>query len=66
MPEIFQRLFRADMLMASLFRNFLLADRIFRCLNRKPVHPKLPETHNQPLWEVWDGLLNPTKKQIMF
>lgn len=29
-PELFQQLFRADLLTASLCRNFLLADRIMR------------------------------------
>jgi hypothetical protein len=29
----FQRLFRQDLLVASLFRNFLLADRIMRSIN---------------------------------
>lgn len=28
--QLFQKLFRQDLLVASLFRNFLLADRIFR------------------------------------
>lgn len=29
-PDLFQQLFRADLLTASLCRNFLLADRIMR------------------------------------
>lgn len=29
--KLFQKLFRQDLLVASLFRNFLLADRILRC-----------------------------------
>ncbi len=41
--------------MASLFRNFLLADRILRNLNCTPTsHPYLPSTSHHPLWQAWD------------
>ena len=41
--------------MASLFRNFLLADRILRSLNCTPAsHPELPSTSHHPLWQSWD------------
>eukprot|EP00036_Acanthoecidae_sp_10tr_P014870 CAMPEP_0206296148 /NCGR_PEP_ID=MMETSP0106_2-20121207/5523_1 /ASSEMBLY_ACC=CAM_ASM_000206 /TAXON_ID=81532 /ORGANISM="Acanthoeca-like sp., Strain 10tr" /LENGTH=1396 /DNA_ID=CAMNT_0053726805 /DNA_START=135 /DNA_END=4325 /DNA_ORIENTATION=- len=54
-PKVFHKLFRNDLLVAALFRNFLLADRIMRSYGCKPVsHPKLPETHNHPLWAAWD------------
>ena len=53
--ELFQKLFRQDLLVASLFRNFLLADRIMRTLGCTPVsHPVLPPTHNHPMWQAWD------------
>jgi regulator-associated protein of mTOR len=53
--ELFQRLFRQDLLVASLFRNFLLAERIMRCCKATPVsHPKLPPTYNHPMWQAWD------------
>lgn len=43
------------MLVAALFRNFLLADRILRSYGCTPKsHPELPETHNHPLWAAWD------------
>lgn len=52
---LFQRLFRQDLLVASLFRNFLLADRILRSLGCTPVsHPVLPPTASHPLWQAWD------------
>ncbi|KAL7548098.1 hypothetical protein ACHAWF_011388, partial [Thalassiosira exigua] len=52
---LFQRLFRQDLLVASLFRNFLLADRILRGLNCTPsTHPELPSTCEHPLWQAWD------------
>jgi regulator-associated protein of mTOR len=51
----FQRLFRQDLLVASLFRNFLLADRIMRSVNCPPVSwPRLPPTCQHPLWDAWD------------
>ncbi|KAA0202446.1 hypothetical protein HAZT_HAZT008733 [Hyalella azteca] len=42
----FQKLFRQDLLVASLFRNFLLAERIMRGYGCCPVSlPRLPPTH---------------------
>jgi regulator-associated protein of mTOR len=50
-PEMFQRLFRQDLMVAALFRNFLLADRIMRNYNCHPMSsPKLPPTHQHPMW----------------
>src|SRR5271163_1018947 len=44
-PDLFQKLFRQDLLVASLFRNFLLAERIMRSYNCTPVSsPPLPPT----------------------
>ena len=49
--ELFQRLFRQDLLVASLFRNFLLAERIMRSANCNPIsHPMLPPTHQHHMW----------------
>lgn len=43
--DVFQRLFRQDLLVASLFRNFLLAERILKSYDCTPVSwPKLPPT----------------------
>ncbi|KAF7825456.1 regulatory-associated protein of TOR 1-like [Senna tora] len=53
--DLFQRLFRQDLLVASLFRNFLLAERIMRSANCSPVsHPTLPPTHQHHMWDAWD------------
>lgn len=53
--ELFQRLFRQDLLVASLFRNFLLAERIMRAANCSPQSfPPLPPTHQHPMWHAWD------------
>ena len=52
---LFQRLFRQDLLVASLFRNFLLADRIMRANNCTPIScPALPPTYQHPMWHAWD------------
>ncbi|XP_063861372.1 regulatory-associated protein of mTOR-like isoform X1 [Scylla paramamosain] len=53
--DLFQKLFRQDLLVASLFRNFLLAQRIMRSYDCTPVSsPKLPPTHQHPMWVAWD------------
>ena len=42
-----------DLLVASLFRNFLLAERIMRAASCTPVsYPRLPPTHQHPMWQV--------------
>ncbi|KAA8494031.1 Regulatory-associated protein of mTOR [Porphyridium purpureum] len=52
---LFKRLFRQDLLVASLFRNFLLAERILWSANCTPIsEPALPPTHNHHLWQAWD------------
>ncbi|CAN1160377.1 Regulatory-associated protein of TOR 1 [Linum perenne] len=53
--DLFQRLFRQDLLVASLFRNFLLAEKIMRSANCSPIsHPMLPPTHQHHMWDAWD------------
>jgi hypothetical protein len=40
---------------ASLFRNYILAERIMKSLNCNPVtYPELPPMCNHPLWQSWD------------
>mmetsp|Transcript_24423 Transcript_24423/g.33532 ORF Transcript_24423/g.33532 Transcript_24423/m.33532 type:complete len:1323 (+) Transcript_24423:115-4083(+) len=54
-PALFQRLFRQDLLVASLFRNFLLAERILRSSKCTPSSiPKIPSTAQHPMWRSWD------------
>lgn len=53
--KLFQELFRQDLLVASLFRNYLLADRIMRSYNCNTVSsPELPPTSHHPMWQAWD------------
>lgn len=52
---VFKKLFRQDLMVAALFRNFLLSERIMRANGCHPMSmPQLPETHNHPLWQAWD------------
>jgi WD40 repeat protein len=53
---LFARLFRQDLLVASMFRNFLLAVRILSSLGCTPVSfpPLPPGTAQHPLWQSWD------------
>ncbi|UYV81949.1 RPTOR [Cordylochernes scorpioides] len=63
--ELFQRLFRQDLLVASLFRNYLLAERVLRSYNCHPVSsPKLPQTYHHPMWEAWDLALEQCLAQL--
>lgn len=56
--DLFQRLFRQDLLVASLFRNFLLAERIMRSANCSPIsYPMLPPTHQHHMWLVKTSLI---------
>ncbi|GMH32844.1 hypothetical protein BSKO_00678 [Bryopsis sp. KO-2023] len=53
--ELFQKLFRQDLLVASLFRNFLLAERVMSSVGVLPIsHPRLPPTANHSMWQAWD------------
>ncbi|GAA5994463.1 ubiquitin-binding TORC1 subunit KOG1 [Rhodotorula paludigena] len=53
--DLFQKLFRHDLVVAALFRGFLLAERIMRFYECTPISvPALPQTHNHPLWDSWD------------
>ena len=42
-------------MVASLFRNFLLAERVMRTFHCRPASlPRLPPMHQHPLWAAWD------------
>ncbi|KAL6946811.1 hypothetical protein ACO0QE_001660 [Hanseniaspora vineae] len=54
--ELFNKLFRHDLIVAALFRNFLLAKKLMVLYNCHPVsNPALPESISEhPLWKSWD------------
>jgi regulator-associated protein of mTOR len=63
--HLFQRLFRQDLLVASLFRNYLLAERVMRALNCTPLsRPALPPTAGHPMWAAWDMALEACLLQL--
>jgi regulator-associated protein of mTOR len=63
--DIFQKLFRQDLLMASLFRNYLLAERIMTSYGCHPTtEPKLPSTSHHPLWITWDFAAETCLRQL--
>ncbi|SLM34846.1 torc1 growth control complex subunit kog1 [Lasallia pustulata] len=62
---LFKKLFRQDLMVAALFRNFLLSERIMRANHCHPMSsPALPETHNHPLWQSWDLALEMVLAQL--
>lgn len=53
--DVFHKLFRQDLLVSSLFRNFLLAQRIMASYNCTVISvPAITPTHLHPLWQCWD------------
>ncbi|EMD32619.1 hypothetical protein CERSUDRAFT_87930 [Gelatoporia subvermispora B] len=63
--DIFTRLYRSDLLIASLFRNFLLAERIMKNYHCTPhTYPPLPATNTHPLWAAWDLAVDACLRQL--
>ncbi|KAH8094700.1 hypothetical protein BXZ70DRAFT_975660 [Cristinia sonorae] len=63
--EVFTRLYRSDLLVASLFRNFLLAERIMKDYHCTPhTSPPLPPTNTHPLWASWDLAVDSCLRQL--
>ena len=63
--ELFKKLFRQDLMVAALFRNYLLADRLMRANGCRPeTEPTLPPTHEHPLWQSWDLALEMVLMQL--
>lgn len=64
--NVFQKMFRQDLLVASLFRNFLLAKRIMKSLNCTPQSwPPLPDSTTHSLWQAWDLALESCLSHIV-
>lgn len=62
---LFQQLFRQDLLVASLLRNFLLAERVMRAHGCTPIAvPRLPSTHEHPIWDAWDLAVERVVRQL--
>ncbi|KAI1140845.1 raptor N-terminal caspase like domain-containing protein [Hypoxylon sp. FL0543] len=53
--QLFRKFFRQDLMVAALFRNFILAQRVMMVYGCHPQsYPELPDTHQHPLWQSWD------------
>ncbi|KAH9948210.1 hypothetical protein B0H21DRAFT_890681 [Amylocystis lapponica] len=63
--DVFTRLYRSDLLIASLFRNFLLAERIMKNYHCTPhTYPPLPPTNTHQLWASWDLAVDSCLRQL--
>ncbi|KAI0814821.1 hypothetical protein BC629DRAFT_1467282 [Irpex lacteus] len=63
--DVFTRLYRSDLLVASLFRNFLLAERIMKNYHCTPhTYPPLPPTNTHQLWASWDLAVDACLRQL--
>lgn len=64
---VFKRLFRQDLMVAALFRNFLLAKRIMPHFNCNPVSdPPLPDSVRfHPMWDSWDLAIDQVFAQLI-
>ena len=64
--DLFQRLFRQDLLLASVVRNYLLAERIMKSAHCTPkTWPDLPSTHQHPMWAMWDLAVDLCLSQVV-
>ena len=62
---LFRKLFRQDLMVAALFRNYLVADRLMRENNCTPMtQPALAITHKHPLWQSWDLAIETVLAQL--
>jgi len=63
--DIFVKLYRSDLLIASLFRNFLLAERVMKNYHCTPLtEPRLPPTNTHHLWDTWDLAVDACLRQL--
>jgi regulator-associated protein of mTOR len=63
---LFKRLFRQDLMVAALFRNFLLAKRIMPTYGCHPISdPPLPDIQFHNMWESWDLAIDQVLTQML-
>lgn len=63
---LFKKLFRQDLMVAALFRNFLLAKKIMPLVGCHPISdPPLPNINDHPMWESWELALDEILAQLV-
>ncbi len=63
--DLFLKLFRQDVLVASMFRNFLLASRVMKSSKCTPIsYPALPDCTSHRLWDAWDMVVDETLQRL--
>lgn len=63
---LFKRLFRQDLMVAALFRNFLLAKRIMPVMGCNPISdPPLPDVSNHMMWDSWELAIDQILSQLV-
>ncbi|XP_062563341.1 regulatory-associated protein of mTOR-like [Armigeres subalbatus] len=59
--DMFQQLFRGDLLTGTIYRRFILSQRMLIRAGCTPVSkPSIPDNSRHRLWAVWDRLMNMT------
>jgi regulator-associated protein of mTOR len=63
---LFKRLFRQDLVIAALFRNFLLAKKLMPEVGCHPISdPPLPDVSNHPMWDSWELAIDQILGQLL-
>lgn len=63
---LFKKLFRQDLMVAALFRNFLLAKKIMPLAGCHPVSdPPLPDVNSHPMWDAWELAIDEILGQLV-
>lgn len=63
---LFKKLFRQDLMVAALFRNFLLAKKIMPLAGCHPVSdPPLPNVNDHPMWDSWELAIDEVLGQLV-
>lgn len=63
---LFKKLFRQDLVIAALFRNFLLAKKLMPEAGCHPISdPPLPDVSSHPMWDSWEFAIDQILGQML-